>query len=56
MNQYRSQRWIYGMNDLVKKLNRKIHGAYSCPVMGRLTDLTSGVAITDNSVDVEIAK
>jgi len=26
-----SKRWIDGMNDLAKKLNIKIHGAYSCP-------------------------
>ena len=26
-----AKRWINGMNDLAKKLNIKIHGAYSCP-------------------------
>ncbi len=25
------KRWIDGMNDLAKKLDIKIHGAYSCP-------------------------
>jgi hypothetical protein len=27
-----AKRWIDGMNELAKKLNIKIHGAYSCPV------------------------
>ena len=26
-----AKRWIDGMNDLAKKLNIRIHGAYSCP-------------------------
>jgi len=26
-----AKRWIDGMNDLAKKQNIKIHGAYSCP-------------------------
>lgn len=26
-----AKHWINGMNDLAKKLNIKIHGAYSCP-------------------------
>jgi hypothetical protein len=26
-----TKRWIDGMNDLAKKLNVKIHAAYSCP-------------------------
>jgi hypothetical protein len=27
-----AKRWINGMSDLARKLNIKIHGAYSCPV------------------------
>jgi hypothetical protein len=26
-----AKRWIDGMNDLAKKLNLRMHGAYSCP-------------------------
>jgi len=26
-----AKRWIGGMDDLAKKLNIKIHGAYACP-------------------------
>ena len=55
-----AKRWIDGMNDLAKKMNIRIHGAYSCPnehtfyfvlESGDLKDITAffaGVMLTNH--------
>jgi hypothetical protein len=55
-----AKQWINGMNDLAKKLNIKIHGAYSCPNehtfyfilesddLKSITAFFSGVMLTNN--------
>ena len=55
-----AKQWINGMNDLAKKLNIKIHGAYSCPnehtfyfilesdEFTNITTFFSGVMLTNN--------
>jgi hypothetical protein len=55
-----AKRWIDGMNDLAKKLNVKIHGAYSCPNehtfyfvlesddLKAISEFFSGVMLTNN--------
>ena len=55
-----AKQWINGMNDLAKKLNIKIHGAYSCPnehtfyfilesdEFKNITAFFSGVMLTNN--------
>ena len=55
-----TKRWIDGMNDLGKKLNVKIHGAYSCPTehtfyfiletddFKAVTSFFSGIMLTHN--------